>query len=84
MPGADRGVTVTLSARDLAERPVASPPSAALRMPDLAMGPERIVLAQESPGFWRGSTRLSTTGRLRPQVDFNGESPIVPFGIGVR
>lgn len=86
VPGADRGVTVTVSARDLAERPVASstPPSAVLRMLDMAMGPERVVLAQESPGFWRGSTRLSMAGRWSLQVDFNGETLHVPFEIGAR
>jgi hypothetical protein len=86
VPGVDRAVTVTVSARDLAERPVASPtpPSAVLRMLDMAMGPERIVLAQESPAFWRGSTRLPMAGRWSLQVDFNGESLNVPFEIGAR
>ena len=86
VPGADRAVTVTVSARDLAERPVASstPPSALLRMLEMAMGPERIVLAQESPGFWRGSTRISMAGRWSLQVDFNGETLNVPFEIGAR
>ena len=86
IPGADRSVAVTVSARDLAERPVASstPPSAVLRMLDMTMAPERIVLARESPGFWRGSARLSMAGRWSLQVDFNGESLNVPFEIGAR
>jgi hypothetical protein len=86
VPGADRAVTVTVSARDLAERPVASsaPPTAVLRMLDMSMDTERIVLAQESAGFWRGSTRLSMAGRWSLQVEFNGEALNVPFEIGGR
>jgi len=86
IPGADRTLAVTVSARDLAERPVAptAPPSAVLRMLDMAMGPERIVLAQESPAFWRGSTQLPMAGRWSLQVDFNGASLNVPFEIGAR
>jgi len=86
VPGADRAVTVTVSARDLAERPVASstPPTAALRMLDMAMEAERIVLVQEGPGFWRGSTRRSIAGRWSLQVDFNGETLNVPSEIGAR
>jgi hypothetical protein len=86
VPGADRAVTVTVSARDLAERPIASsaPPTAVLHMLDMAMGAERIVLVQEGPGFWRGSGRLSMAGRWSFQVEFNGEALDVPFEIGVR
>jgi hypothetical protein len=86
VPGADRAVTVTVSARDLAERPIASsaPPTAVLRMLDMAMDAERIVLVQEGAGFWRGSTRLSMAGRWSLQVDFNGEALNVPFEIGAR
>jgi hypothetical protein len=86
VPGADRTVTVTVSARDLAERPIASsaPPTSVLRMLDMAMEAERIVLVQEGPGFWRGSTRLSMAGRWSLRVDFNGETLNVPFEIGAR
>lgn len=86
IPGADRSVAVTVSARDLAERPVASstPPSAVLRMLDMTMAPEQIVLAKESPGFWRGSTQLSMAGRWNLQVDFNGASLHVPFEFAPR
>ena len=86
VPGADRAVTVTVSARDLAERPIASsaPPTSVLRMLDMAMEAERIVLVQEGPGFWRGSTRLSMAGRWSLRVDFNGETLNVPFEIGAR
>jgi len=86
VPGADRAVTVTVSARDLAERPIAAsaPPTAVLRMRDMAMGAERIVLAQEGQGFWRGSTRLSMAGRWSLRVDFNGQTLNVPFEIAAR
>jgi len=86
VPGADRAVTVTVSARDFAERPVASsaPPTAVLSMPDMAMEAERIVLVQEGAGFWRGSTRLSMAGRWSLRVDFNGQTLHVPFEIGSR
>lgn len=81
LPGADRAVTVTVSARDLEERPVASTasPSGTLRMLDMAMGPEPVVLAWERPGFWQGSTRVSMAGRWSLQVQFGGESLSVPF-----
>jgi hypothetical protein len=39
---------------------------------------------QEGAGFWRGSTRLSMTGRWSLQVDFNDETLNVPFEIGAR
>jgi len=86
VPGADRAVTVTVSARDLAERPITSsaPPTAVLRMLDMAMSAERIVLVGEGPGFWRGSTRLSMAGRWNLQVKFKGEALNVPFEIGAR
>lgn len=81
MPGADRAVTVTVSARDLEERPVApaGSPTAVLRMLDMAMAPERVVLVQERPGFWQGSTRVSMAGRWNLQVEFNGESLSLRF-----
>jgi hypothetical protein len=81
VPGADLAVTVTVAARDLEERPVASPapPTAALRMLDMAMATERIVLVQEGPGFWRGSGRLSMAGRWDLQVEMQGETVNVPF-----
>jgi len=86
VPGADRAVTVTVSARDLEERPIASsaPPTAVVRMLDMAMGAERIVLVGEGAGFWRGSTRLSMAGRWSLQVKFKGEALDVPFAIGTR
>lgn len=86
IPGADGAITVTVSARDLAERPIASsaPPTAVMRMLDMAMGAEPINLVQEKPGFWRGATRLSMSGRWNLQVDFNGETLNVPFEIGGR
>jgi hypothetical protein len=81
VPGADRAVTVTVSARDLEERPIAAlaPPTATLRMLDMAMAPERVVLVPERPGFWRGSTRVSMGGRWNLHVELDGESLSLPF-----
>ena len=86
VPGADRAVTVTVSARDLAERPVvpSASPTAVLRMLDMAMAAERVVLVREGSGFWRGSARLSMAGRWNLQVEFNGETLNVPIEIGAR
>lgn len=81
VPGADRAVTINVSARDLEERPIPSlaSPTAVLRMPDMAMDAERVVLVQEGPGFWRGSTRVSMAGRWSLRVELNGESLSPPF-----
>ena len=86
VPGIDLAVTVTVAARDLEERPVASPapPTAVLRMLDMAMATERIVLVQEGPGFWRGAGQLSMAGRWNLQVELNGETVNVPFEIVLR
>lgn len=81
VPGADRAVTVTVSARDLEERPIPAlaSPTAVLRMLDMAMAAERVVLVQERPGFWRGATRVSMAGRWNLHVEFNGEGLSLPF-----
>ena len=86
VPGAEGAVTVTVAARDLEERPVASlvPPTAVLLMLDMAMAKERIVLAQEGSGFWRGAGQLSMAGRWNLQVELNGETVNVPFEIVLR
>lgn len=86
VPGIDLAVTVTVAARDLEERPVASPapPTAVLRMLDMAMATERIVLVQEGPGFWRGAGRLSMAGRWDLKVEMQGETVNVPFEAGSR
>ena len=83
VPGAEGAVTVTVAARDLEERPVASPvpPTAVLRMLDMAMDAERIVLAQERSGFWRGFGRVPMAGRWSLRVELNGETLNVPFEI---
>ena len=86
VPGAEGAVSVTVAARNLQERPVASPvpPTAILRMLDMAMDTERIVLAQEGSGFWRGSGRVWMAGRWNLQVELNGETVDVPFEIVLR
>jgi hypothetical protein len=86
VPGAEGAVSVTVAARDLQERPVASPvpPTAILRMLDMAMDTERIVLAQEGSGFWRGSGRVSMAGRWNLRVELNGETVDVPFEVVLR
>jgi hypothetical protein len=83
VPGADRAVTVTLAASDLEERPIPSlgSPTAILRMLDMAMDAERVVLVQEGPGFWRGSTQVSMAGRWSLKVELNGESLILAFEV---
>lgn len=83
VPGAEGVVSVTVAARDLEERPVAflAPPTAVLLMLDMAMDMERIVLAQEGSGFWRGSGRVSMAGRWNLRVELNGETVNVPFEI---
>jgi hypothetical protein len=86
VPGAEGAVSVTVAARDLEERPVTPPvpPMAVLRMLDMAMDTERIALAQEGSGFWRGAGRVSMAGRWILRVELNGESVDVPFEIVVR
>jgi hypothetical protein len=55
-----------------------------LRMMDMAMEPERVVLVEDGPGVWRGSTRLSMAGRWNLQVELNGETLSVLFEAGAR
>lgn len=83
LPGAERTVTVTVAARDLQERPVAATvaPTATFAMLDTAMDAQRVVLAQERSGFWRGSGRVSMAGRWNLRVELNGETVNVPFEI---
>jgi hypothetical protein len=45
------------------------------------MGAERIVLAQERSGFWRGFGRVPMAGRWSLRVELNGETLNVPFEI---
>jgi hypothetical protein len=53
-------------------------------MLDMAMDTERIVLAQEGSGFWRGSGRVSMAGRWNLRVELNGETVDVPFEVVLR
>jgi len=81
VPHADRSVAVTVLARDPEGRPLAStaPPTAVLRMLDMAMEDEGVILVQEAPGAWRGSARLSMAGRWSLLVEFNGASLSLSF-----
>lgn len=76
VPRADRTIVVTVSARDAEGRPLASPtpPTAVLRMLDMAMEDERVALVQDGPGSWRGTARVSMAGRWSLRVELNGES----------
>lgn len=81
VPRADRSLAVTVSARDLAGRPLDSraAPRAVLRMLDMAMEDERVVLVQERPGSWRGTGRVSMAGRWSLRVELDGESLNLAF-----
>jgi hypothetical protein len=76
VPRADRTIVVTVSAKDIEGRPLASPtpPTAVLRMFDMAMEDERVALVQDGPGSWRGAARVSMAGRWSLRVELNGES----------
>lgn len=50
-------------------------------MLDMAMEAERVVLAQEGSGFWRGSGRVPMAGRWNLRVELNGETLNVPFEV---
>jgi hypothetical protein len=86
IPAAGREVAVTVWAKDVQGRPVTAPasPTALLRMLDMAMEPERVVLVQDGAGLWRGSTRVSMAGRWNLHVELNGESVSLPFEAGSR
>lgn len=81
VPRPDRTVGVTVTARDIGGAAVdaRSPPRAILRMLDMEMEDERVVLSEDGPGAWRGSARLSMAGRWSLEVRFNGESVRVAF-----
>ena len=84
VPGDERAVTVSVSARDREGRPIASPapPLAVLRMVDIPTLPERLVLVEEAPGSWRGAARLSTAGRWKLEIELDGETVSLPFQSG--
>jgi hypothetical protein len=81
IPRADRTIVVTVSARYIDGRPLASPsaPTAVLRMLDMAMEEERVALVQEGPGSWRGAAKVSMAGRWGLRVELNGESLTLSF-----
>jgi len=81
VPRADRSVAVSVSARDFEGRPLASSaaPRAVLRMLDMAMEDERVVLTQDGPGSWRGIARVSMAGRWSLRVALDGESLSLAF-----
>lgn len=54
-------------------------PTAVLRMTDMAMGTQALSLLPEDPGRWRGSARLSMSGRWQLEVDVEGDRIMVPF-----
>jgi len=80
-PRADRTIVVTVSAQDIERRPLASPtpPTAVLRMVDMAMEDERVALVQDGPGSWRGTARVSMAGRWSLRVELKGESLSLSF-----
>ena len=82
VPGDERAVTVSVSAKDAKGRPIVSPspPAARARMVDVpAAPPERVDLVEDGPGSWRGAARLSAAGRWALEVDLNGETVSLPF-----
>lgn len=74
-------VAITVSIAD-AEGRAAGPstrPTAVLRMVDMAMGTEEVEFVPDTPGRWRGSGRLSMTGRWQLDLDLEGGRIMVPF-----
>lgn len=54
-------------------------PTGVLRMTDMAMGAEVLNLLPEEPGRWRGSKRLSMSGRWQLELEVEGSRILVPF-----
>ena len=54
-------------------------PTGALRMTDMAMGTQMLNLLPEQPGRWRGSGRLSMSGRWQLELDVEGGRILLPF-----
>lgn len=82
VPGDERAVTVSVSARDGEGRPIPLPsrPTAIARMVDMpAALPERVELVEDGPGSWRGAARLSGAGRWALDIELNGETVRLPF-----
>ena len=86
VPAAGRAVTVAVSVTDLQGKPLAppAPPTAVLRMLDMAMAPERMALVPDGAGAWRGSAGLSMAGRWILEVELNGERLNLVFEAGAR
>jgi hypothetical protein len=82
VPGDERAVTVSISARDVQGQPILSPspPRARARLVDIpAALEERVDLVADGPGSWRGAARLSAAGRWALDVELNGETVSLPF-----
>jgi len=84
VPAAGRAVAVTVSATDLQGKPLASRPTAVLRMLDMPMAPESVALVKDAAGSWRGSASLSMAGRWLLEVELNGERLNLVFEAGSR
>jgi hypothetical protein len=54
-------------------------PTALLRMTDMAMDTQALNLLPEDPGRWRGSARLSMSGRWQLELDVERSRIMVPF-----
>ena len=82
VPGDERAVTVSISAKDPRGQPILSPspPRAKARLVDIpaALG-ERVDLVADGPGSWRGAARLSAACRWALDVELNGETVSLPF-----
>lgn len=72
-------VTLHLRVTDTQARPVAIPPPAVLRMVDMAMGAEPLVLTSAGDGVFSGSARLGMAGRWELAIDLGAETMRVPF-----
>lgn len=80
-PAGANAVAIAVSIAD-AEGRAAGPavrPTAVLRMVDMAMGTEVVDLVPDTPGRWRGSGRLSMTGRWQLELDVEGGRIMLPF-----
>ena len=74
-------VAIAVSIADAEGRAAGSStrPTAVLRMVDMAMGTEEVNFVPDTPGHWRGSGRLSMTGRWLLELDLDGGRIMVPF-----
>jgi hypothetical protein len=80
-PAGVNAVAIAVSIADAQGR-AAGPstrPTAALRMVDMAMVTQVVDLVLDTPGRWRGSGRLSMTGRWQLELDVDGGRIVLPF-----